>query len=1322
MPLTMKHSAPARVRSASLPWSFALLLLPAVFGCGGSHGGGGGGGSGGGTNTITIDRSTGSSTLVDQPADDRTVLRWRLHSDNGGKALCGLEYKAGDAGAWTPIESRFLEGLATPAGSGATFEIDTAATDQDFKVTWKHREQLGLPSNEARAIAVRLRTADAVGATDLTQEATLVTAQTLGREDGEIRGPGGAPKLSVARAQPADTDSAFVVTGELADFGGDVGSTSVLVDWTTKSSPGAGDWTRLSAPKVTFGPASNPAAKAEEALVFPVTIAVDPHATGDRLPLGALQALTFRVTWQEDPSARFPATGRVPATHDVASAPVATVIGKAPVLARITTATNDAPFVVPFSITVGNPSTRDAEILVTGRYTYGSPAITGPMSFRQDDPSKPAAASVRFPIAGVSSLSRSVLWNAIGDLGMGAGGDPQSDLAYLQFTVTVVDALPDTGRSFLSDSQLAPDPMTVQTHAFTGYFNRHDAIATGIAEGTRATGQRDTFFVNTTSTLGSVGIVQRANPAANPDWVDGFLPGEIVEGLIPLRVGAGGPACAVVLRSGGVRVFEWPAESASTGSVTMRTVSHGAAGRYTGSKFVAFPREACAFAVGGKELFGFVTWEGPTFNGTTGRFDVEYVLNLYVRQGDGSWKWTDNTSASSTLRFTTSFATLPAGLEPAFVLGELDRNPATAEIVVVSAALQRTDAEAALALWSVSVDGADDAVATRRLVTVPNGWLSPNESAAAVRLALHPSLAKEPGTGAPRAGVVFAVDVATGVPANQSARLFTSLLESPTPTWTALPVAGLDAFPLLDPIGKLLVSDLDGDGVAEYGFTRSRTLFVLRAASSARPAAWVRASYRGLETDPELAGHAIVGFADVDGDGRPDLALSKGANRLRFAVSAYAGAVSGFRGPLSPITIVGGEANFVKYSGRPLAFDFNLDGVGPDYLVNGEILLRRPETSGFLQVDASQDPVRWAGNPRSHYWLDRMSTGNAASEVDVLCYERGSPRTTTGAVFQVTRIALGHRPTALAQRPLLVRDESAPAPFAWRLDFARPVVAPAGTGTDGEKWLLALASNEVGATERGLLRFTFDGTRYVPQPTALLRGDFVPEFATVRLGALVAGASDIARNTRPQDVFVAPAAGHEVWWLRAADAFTQVKRVVALPRATEQVCALASGSLDADAYEDLAIVTREPVASGATRVRVYLLAQDATKVFEVATPLLIARFDTAPGVDSVLGIDFDRTALTRAPGAIAWEKFGTFLGETRILRHDPTAGGSGFRALVCPGVRADYAIQELASATLQFLDADGDGIPTLLLGPTYKLADPGLPNPRTVYVGEYAPR
>ena len=137
----------------------------------------------------------------------------------------------------------------------------------------------------------------------------------------------------------------------------------------------------------------------------------------------------------------------------------------------------------------------------------------------------------------------------------------------------------------------------------------------------------------------------------------------------------------------------------------------------------------------------------------------------------------------------------------------------------------------------------------------------------------------------------------------------------------------------------------------------------------------------------------------------------------------------------------------------------------------------------------------------------------------------------------------------------------------------------------------------------------------------------------------------------------------------------------------------------------------------------YLLSQDPAKVFESATMRLIAQFDTAPGVDTVLGLDFDRTVTTRARGAVAWERYNQLIGETRYIQYDPAAQGvSRFRTLVCPAVRFDWNTQELLSTSMQFVDPDSDGIPTVLLGVIYKTASPPLPNPRTIYAGEYVPR
>lgn len=1282
----------------------ALFLVGAAA-CRGSSGGGGSGG-----NAITLDRATGSSTLAEQAADDQTVLRWRFRSERGGKALCGLEYRAGLDGAWTAIPTSFLAG-ATGGPSATTFEVDTLDSDADYRVTWRHREHLGLPSNEARAIAVRLRTAAAIGDGELAQDVQLVATQTLGRQAGVLKGPGGTDPLAVVRSDPGNHDSAFVVTGELADHGGDVAATTVQVSYATKRSPAAGDWTLLPAPEIAFGAVKNPDAKADEALVYPLTIRVDPHAAGALLPLGSLSDLSFRVTYQEDSFARFPAAGRTPASQEAFTLPAPAIVGKAPILARVALPASEVRHVVPIAVALTNPSTRTTDLVVTGRYTYGTEARQGTMTFRQDDPAQPDRPFVRIPVGGATSVTRSVLWNAVRDLGMGAGGDLDADQVHLSFTVTSADALNVVERTLLFDSLLAPDPAPLQTHPFAATYDRHDAVAARVVEGARATGQRDVFTLATSGTLSSVAVVGRANALANPDWSPFFLTGEVVEGLVPLRLGRGGPACAAILRSGSVRVAEWPSESADENAPTSSTIAHGAAGRYSGYQFAGFPRGGSAFTLGGKELFAFVTYDGPTLNGSTGRYVVEYILNVYVRQLDGSWKWTDNTSSQSTLRLQTTFATLPPALDPHFVIGELDRDPATAEIVVASVSLNRTEPEAALGLFRLSVGAQDEVSATRRVVPAPDGWLAPNESAAAVKIALHRDLVRSGNES--RAGIAFAVDVATTQVANQSLRVFTALLDAPTTSWNAVPPAGPAVPAIADVLRELLVEDLDGDGMQDIAFVRSRSVFAWRPTKASLPAAWVRASFRSLEENSELAGFASAGFVDVDGDARLDLALVKGTNLLRFATSAYAGAVTSYRAPLTPLTIVGGEANFVKYCARPLALDFNLDGVGPDHLVNGEVLLRRVGAPGFVQVDASLDPVRWGGNPRSTYWLDRLSPNLAANDVDVLTYETSSPSTTPGAVFQVTRITLGHRPVASAQRPLVVRDDAASPPFSWRLDFARPVATQ-----DGEKWILALAHDERGAGAHGLLRFAFDGSKYVPQGTSLYSGEFLPEFAAVRRGVLVPGATDLARNTMPQDVFVAPLGGREVRWLRSEEGYTSARRAIQLPRASEVVLRLAAASVGTDSFEDLVVLTREPLTGGRQRLRLYALAQDPATGFETANPVLMSHFNTAPGVDSVLGLDFDRSAQGRAQGAVAFELFGSSVGETRIVRHDPTAPG-GYRVLVCPCARFDSGTQELTGSTLQILDQDRDGTPALLIGPTYKVPDPPLPNPRTVYLGEW---
>ena len=1291
-----------------------MLLLAA---CGpvaiGAALGGGGGGGGGPTGPV----GTALARVVPpfQPAADKTLLALRLSQSEGREVRVRFEYDLGQGRVRVPAASLQAYDPATraaaaplPLDGGDNLLVATDGAGRTVHVLWNHAADLGQVERRAVtlwAVFADSGVADAAFGADAGNSVALLTAQTVGREVGQLLQP-------VLRRATIDPESDVVVDAVLEDRGGDRERTTFAFEYAVTSAPPQEvDFVAL--------PALVPQDVVDTQLPdggvrSTLTFRLDPLQSP--LPLGSFDNLWFRVRASETypversdlPSS--PSTGE-PVLLQLA----ATQIGLAPQVEAAAVVDPGSSLSnggdparpwprLPIAVRVSNPSARQAmRVRLQGRYqidgqSFACTAAVG------DEP----GSATEFELAPLERQQRFLLWNVGRDEGLGnriVNDPPYSPLRLAQVEVTaqrlglgsaVVAGAPLQSTAPAGSTQLATAPFAEFRSNLLSQIGR---VRAGVAAGQRtrdlfATGFGTTAQETSLSLNQSFAPLQIAPPppafdllTASPPFTNG------VDEVVATDFDPAVPDC-LLWGNGQFWYVTWPG---SAGATLLPLAAVGAVLPNRGRDPIVFRTGS-----GADERRGVVfhTWNEQAVGINK---DIQVRLTAVVRDAQGAW-------SIQTGPVETFFVNGTLDIEISAVGGEFDGNTNSFEVVLANLGTEYATAArpGLMHRWTITPQPGSVAIAGPiPLATMPPAPGDPTRNISRWRLAPWRD-------DAGSRDALIAVRQLDGTAALNREIDVWVLRQSPVggllSSWslltnelTARPLVQ-GGFPELGATGltRVFTHDLDGD---EQGHGGSDLMLVferylpagnqlladvwLYARRTSRPAQWRRIQ-KDLEVlDPDTLaplplGGQVDGAAfellDVDGDRRLDLVTVE--RRLlppvgsslpqpeRAAHCNYLGStIGGIAGRVAPFA--GDAGSPARRSLLPGVLDVN--GDGRTDLISGGLLLLANADGSF-----SQSAALTAG-PQSRHRVERLSLDDPADAIEVLVADESF--NAQDRVFRITGVGSGS--------PVVTQS------FAWSL----------GTGGEARDVRALMADDSAARRVKDLVGLVGDANT-----AALRRGrvdlSLSPPFVTstplwngvasvpaglalVRRTPVVAG-GDPRTELQVQDVVVADAQSPDRIVVFESHAGYAPRL---LTFANETVVRIAEGSLGDDDLEDLCVLTEQ---NGVYRLR--LLQQSADPTLGIGQPAAItelARFAAPFATTAVRAFRFDRTAPRLAAGFVWFDDTaaGSQRSEVRLLRPQVDDGTLALRAVRTPLAQpADDAVEVV------LLDRDRDGIVEVIGG------------------------
>ncbi len=1296
--------------------ALALLAFPAVLGATALTGCGPAGitigivdASKGGAAAPTAPSAAAQATVA-QPRDDWTRVAFVLGQRDGRTVRYRLLHARGGAGVldFRPVPAADVarDGAPFPFDDGDAWREAVTADGQLVILDWHHAATLAEPGGPAgrrewRSVSLRLEFADADGGA--TQTLDLFTDATLGRQVGTTRNVG------LLARQPEEP---LHLRGEYADFGGDRDVTTFRVELSLdgiawQAAPGA---VRLTETGVD----------AVGAVLYELAYDLDPFALqpggGPLLPRRAYPGFALRVQPAEafGPASRFPlptaGVASLGAPHEL-RAPI--TVGRAPLLGApdLPNPLNNASdpgrpwFRIPVGFTLTNTSDHPAELRLRGEYRIPGENWL-PMTLA--DTGRPETRD-RLLLGPGQAEPRTLLWNAVVDVGLGHTLEPPFTTANCRVLAEIVDldasgqpvtvGAPVTGQSPSSNS------VGLNTNPFTTY--REDLLpdafsvaSAGVDGGGRT---RDLFF----SRFDYTGRRERflhVDQSFEPVQIPGLQPTTLTMGggilqILPTDYGPG-PDCIVDMAGPFVHV-QWP--EAGNAPATVTPIAAGGFGRgQRGGKaqpisFLVGPNPATLFFRNDDDVPCLPPAPCPVGpRNSTIHFNV-LIRDLQVPLG------TPGDFVVPTAQLAYTHNVVGSGLGDFGVERiELDGDPATVEVVVGQRGMEGGGPPGNdrrwLHLYRLRPQGGTDLTIQESPLPLPPEPL-PIRGLPAVVDQVWLERWQEVVGGVATDGIVLVRALRT----TGAVEVFDSHVLLPRngdflgQTWRALPT--LERSLVVTPghsykLKDVLVADLDGplggDPTTDLVF-----LFRTDASPSYRPnvlSPWLLANRNGVPgawrplfrdaapTLPNTWRFNTAFLVDVNGDQLLDLVVKEEVVEVGGVQPDPYGRFVYF-----PSSLTGAAGSLGEMAGsagqRPCALPAVLDVDGDGFLdlVSGGLLHRGQPNGAYVQ-----DIGGFSGGSSSYFHaeqvLDPQRSAAERGELDVLIWDPANPLRNSLDVIANPGTPL----RAVSQRlPLLF----GPRAVRW----ARPILTGPALGPSRD---VVAVADDGGLPKPWLLRFR--GRDFVADPAPLLARRVLPQAALVRRGPLPAGRSD-QDNRLPQDLVVAPddgGAGHYVVF-RHDQALAAT--VVTLPelRAGERVVSLCAASVSqhpdevdptgaSAALEDLLLCTKEN-----DTVRVWAVPQSATGGVHAPRPAALLLQFVSP-LTTVRGLQFDPGAPALAQGVLLLDQSqgGGSVGEARFL----LPGHDGRGRLGARMIRSTLPTAIGDALALVVTDSDRDGL------------------------------
>ena len=643
------------------------------------------GGGGGGSTPINPDAR---ALDAQQTMDGAIRLEWRMVQPNQRASVFWLEWSADEVGSGrVPSSALTFESGAPLVGAEQTFTAATGGADGvKFVALWEHARQLG--RTEARNAKLSLVFRDAERADELRRD--FFVGPTIGRKLGEIS------PLTLSRS--GGNEGFIDGTFEIADEGDD--PTTFEVEYSlTPIHP----WQAVS--NFTQPPRTPIAGRSQG--TYRATFQLPTVANGQPVfPFAVYPECGFRVRHTENWSRHLTPRASGPSPWSVQR--FATTIGTAPNISKVTvldpnanaSLRNEPRFVLPVTIEVTSLSQVKQRLTFDGEYWIDNGA-TRPRTGMRFARTNELGTKLSIDLGPGETIKHYLIWNLVANEGLGIVDTPPP--AARVFIRATVEATPPDGGTPLRTAHVMSQGTTgIQTPPFATYRELLQDPVEQLTSGAigRSNRTRDIFFTRLAAQEYLINVNQTFSPIRIRGLAEfdirtiGGVNNGIAQGggMYPVNFLEGQPECLIRIAQNESQFYylTWPREAnmQNQGLPTSTTIPF-TGGRVGGLRVVG-GRKEFEVMVNGRPLPAYFFMARDDYGGTN-PWDVTLHLLSIVHDGQATQPWLTNSQPFIRRMPPDPFRAgngLPS-LGPNFVVGDLDGNSATREVLIGNPGIER---------------------------------------------------------------------------------------------------------------------------------------------------------------------------------------------------------------------------------------------------------------------------------------------------------------------------------------------------------------------------------------------------------------------------------------------------------------------------------------------------------------------------------------------------------------------------------------------------------------------------------------------------------